>query len=95
MSEPLRDFVRPWLEESERKGWQNGWDEGHGIGWNEGHGIGWDEGQKIGQKNYQNEVARSMLRDSLPLKTIMKYSGLGETDIFKIAGSIGVPIIAN
>lgn len=45
-------------------------------GWEEGKKEGIEEGRKEGESNVQNRMVVSMLKQDLPLKTIMSISGL-------------------
>ena len=90
MSEPLRDFVQPWLDESWKEGWSKGMNEGWSKGMNEGWSKGMNEGWSKGINEGRNEMIANMLREYLPVKTIAKYSKLPEAEIVKIARDLGV-----
>ena len=45
---------------------------------------GRNEGIEIGEKKAKIEIAKSMLKDNLPIEMIKKYSGLSKEEIERI-----------
>ena len=72
MYDALRAAIQPLLDESETKGWNNGWNDGV------------DEANK--------KTVGNMVRLSVPLDMIMKYTGLQEADVLHIADSMGLAV---
>ncbi|MCP4220281.1 MAG: hypothetical protein GY765_36960 [bacterium] len=74
------------IEEENKMPYVTSWEriakkEGKLEGKLEGKKEGKKEGQKEGQKEGKLETARRMLLDNVPMKTVIKYTGLTEDDL--------------
>ena len=66
---------------AERRGYSNGMKEGMKEGRAEGRAEGLAEGLAEGEKKKQEDIARTMKHDGLPVDTITKYTGLTPEEI--------------
>ena len=85
----LRDAQLEGIAIGRKEGWQEGRREGRQEGRREGRKEGRLEGRKegrlVGRKEGLLEAAKAMLQGHLPVEQIVRFTGLSQEDVQKLA----------
>ena len=81
----LRDAQLEGIAIGRKEGWQEGRREGRQEGRQEGRREGRQEGRLEGRKEGLLEAAKAMLQGHLPVEQIVRFTGLSQEDVQKLA----------
>ena len=81
----LRDAQLEGIAIGRKEGWQEGRREGRQEGRQEGRREGRREGRQEGRKEGLLEAAKAMLQGHLPVEQIVRFTGLSQEDVQKLA----------